>query len=359
MLIVKQVFKETISWKEGAIQVVVISLITIGVWNAGKYGKMADTEIWNGEITSKKRVHDYYETSYEICTGSGKNQTCTTHYEDHYTVKWYAYTTAGGNILFDSYDDSWESTRNNRPNPARYLSAKVGEPVAIVHSYDNYIQAVPEAIFNQTVAVEEEFKDLIPNQPIVYDFYRIDRVMPVGVKMPPTDVKKINYTLNMGLRKLGPKKQVNINLVIVNTDDPNYRYSLEFAWKSGEKNDATIIIGSTDYPKIDFVEVMTFGKNKGNELFKEYLSDELFTLEEIDTEKVPAIILNKISKHFDRINMAEFEEYESAIEPATWVKWLAWLLSIGLSIGLTYFFHRHDTFGNEMRGWRHGNFHRY
>jgi len=54
MLIVKQVFKETISWKEGAIQVVVISLITIGVWNAGKYGKMADTEIWNGEITSKK-----------------------------------------------------------------------------------------------------------------------------------------------------------------------------------------------------------------------------------------------------------------------------------------------------------------
>ena len=77
--------------------VVIVSV----VWVAGAYSTSYDTEIWNGQVIKKERVHNHYLQSYScnchsVSCGDGCSTTqCDTCYEDRYTVDWSASTTVG------------------------------------------------------------------------------------------------------------------------------------------------------------------------------------------------------------------------------------------------------------------------
>src|SRR3989344_1255733 len=103
--IAKRIWHRSINATEMVINIVVVVLLSLGVWELGKYGQLIDMEILNGHVTSKNRAHGHYIRSYscncrETCSGSGSNeycsQECDTCYEDHYTVTWTADTTVGG-----------------------------------------------------------------------------------------------------------------------------------------------------------------------------------------------------------------------------------------------------------------------
>lgn len=364
--IAKRIWHTTINWTEMAVQILVVTLVTSGVWAAGKYGQTQDTEIWNGYVVSKDRDHGHYLRSYscncrQSCSGSGSNrscyETCDTCYEDRYTVTWSANTTVGG-ITFSHLDRSSRSVYNE-PDPASYTRCVVGEPASLPKRYTNYVQAVPQSLFHDASKIAQQYAGQIPAYPRVYDFYRINRVLTVGTKVPNDIVNQINNDLNVALKTLGASKQVNIVVVLTEIDDSSYRYAIENAWLGGEKNDVIVILGLNG-TEITWADTFTWALNKGNELFQVKLRDSLNELGHLDPGTLTPAIVEHIKKHYDRPSMKDFKYLEEDINPPTWVIILAIILAIGGSLGLSVVFHRtemDDVIGDLFTGRK--NFRRY
>lgn len=352
-LIARLVFKASITWPETGVQVLSITIILGIVWAAGSWSQTADTEIWNGQVTKKTRHHDSYVRSYDCrcyqsCSGSGDSRSChevcSTCYEDHYTVDWFLSSTIGKIRL--KYRDSTSRRVYNEADPANYAAAYVGEACSGEFSYTNYIKAVPDSLFNMADAQYEQFDSLIPSYPTVYGKYHVDHVLTMGMG-DKLDIRAWNDYLAGKLRTLGPSSQANVIVVIVNTADQTYRHALETAWLGGKKNDIIVLVGSTNYPTIDWVDTITLGQNAGNGLMTVKIRDEITALGSIESgQAVIDAIATNVAKHFDRKPMADFEYLKDDIQPATWVVITAFILAFLLSAVLTWLFHVYDPFGS-------------
>ena len=349
--IAKKIWSQTINWAEMGLHFAIPVVLITAVYFAGSYGATADTEIWNGQVTDKRVVDGKYVRTYQcrcrtVSSGSGSNRTtrtvCDTCYEDRYTRKYQGFSTVG-NWTFDSIDTTSRSRRNSFGPPASYVNCRIGEPASREYGYTNYIRAVPESLFNREAGLNlEQFADMIPTYPEVYGFYKINRVLPVGVNMP--NAGAINSQLNEALRTLGPDKEANIIVVVVNTDNPSYRYALEEAWIGGKKNDVIVIVGAPNFPQISWVDTITLGNNAGNSLMTVTMRDTLLNHGTIDNVFAEHII-RTIRELFDRKAMEDFAYLKDEIDPPTWVVIVSLILGIGGSLGLTLLFHFNEFFG--------------
>lgn len=355
-LIAKRIFHTTISWREMGLQMLASSAIVTVVFFTGKYSMTADFEVWNGEIVSKHREHGHYVESYQcncttVCSGTGSNQTChqvcQTCFRDHYTVDWFVKTTIGTIRL--EYVDRLSRSVYNLPDPAHYVAAYVGEPCSRENGFTNYVKAVPDSLFNKLdVKNLSKFDPMIPQYPRVHSYYKVNRVIPVGVNVPNRN--ELNLKISEHLRKLGPKKEANIIVVIANTPDQTYRYALERAWIGGKQNDVIIVVGAPSYPSIAWADVITFGQNAGNGLLAVELRDNLMKVGTMaDSVVVADTIATAVESRFKRKPMSDYEYLKDEIQPPMWVLILAFVLSLGTAGGLTYYFHREDVFGTDVR----------
>lgn len=349
IFIARKIWNTTITWKETGLQATIIVLVTLSVFAIGRYGQTTDTEIWNGKITGKERVEDYWEELYECnctesCSGSGNNRschtTCQTCSRDHYTVEWFATTTVG-NVVFDSLDSEWRSVYNT-PDPKSFKNCKIGEPAALEKKYINYVKAVPESLFHDNSSVYELYAKSIPSYPSVYNFYKINRVLNVNSGIGQHTISALNENLNNHLKVIGHSKQANIIVILTNITDPNYRYAVENAWIGAKKNDIVVFVGVNGDKTITWVDIMTWAMNAGNENFHVLLRDSLLKLNTIEPKQFADSIANTIIRKYDRPQMKDYEYLKDEIDPPTWVIIVALLITILGSFGLTYFFHKKD-----------------
>lgn len=347
--ICKAIWPHKITWVELAITIVSSVIITSTVYAIGAYAQTADTEIINGEVVGKTRTHDSYLRSYDCrcrqtCSGTGNSrscrQTCDTCYETRYTVTWKCQTNLGDYTI--EHLDRTSRSVYLTPDPAFYTQIQKGDPVARQHSFTNYVKAAPDSLFHHFDAKSNKFKDLVPEYPLnVYNFYNVDRVLAAGVAVP--DLKAWNWELAMLLRKLGPQKQANVVVVFVNTADQSYLHALEGKWIGGKKNDIIVIVGTTAYPKIDWVAVSSW---TDSQLFKVKLRDEIMALGQVDRAKMLEAIDRNTMELYKRKSMKDFEYLKHKAEPPVWVLTLAVILGMLISIGCSFYFHRHDPFGS-------------
>lgn len=339
--IARIVFHSTITWTEMALNVVLVLVLVSAVWVAGRYAETADREVWNGEVTGKDsyRVscsHSYPCNCRTVTVGTGKSRTtttqCDTCYEHSYDIDWVVHSNVG-KIYINRVD------RQGLHEPPRWTRAYKGEPVATTHMYTNYIKASDNSLFNASQQnLVKKFEKLIPEYPLeVYDYHYIDRVLAVDVDVP--DLDKWNFELAQYLRELGPKKQANVVIVIVNTDNPLYMDALRSAWKGAKKNDIVVTIGVTDYPNISWANAWSWSKN---EMVNVTLRDEITNIGTLDRSVVLKTINDTVMKYFERRPMAEFEYLKDEIEPPLWVQILAGIIAVLGSVGLTVWFHHVD-----------------
>jgi len=348
--VAKRLWNNEITWSEMGLNIAIVAVLTTGVYQLGKYGATQDTEVWNGSIVSKDRIHDSYERSYdcncyETCSGSGNNRTCTTTcdtcYEDHYTVTWSAVSTAG-NIRFEHLDETHRSVYDT-PDPQVYKNCKIGEPASLEHTYTNYVQAVPHSLFNDDSTVAEQYAGKIPAYPRVHNFYHITRTLNVGSSVPTQVISEFNEQVNEALITLGPSKQANIIVIFTDIMDPSYRYAVENAWLGGKKNDIVVFIGTTDGKTVGWVDIMTWALNSGNEMFHVKMRDGAKVLP-IDATQMSTFISSTVEQYYDRPHMSDYQYLEQEIKPATWVMNIAIFISIVGSILLSVLFRVVDFF---------------
>jgi hypothetical protein len=340
---------------DGLVQIVsvvgVFSLIAVTAsLFASTVEQSSDIEILNGSVTSKASRHVSCSHSYDChcksvvrCSGSGKHRSCSTNrvcdtcYEHNFDVSW------GVQSTINSFDIS-RVNRQGTEEPPRFTLVKVGDPVSETHRYTNWVKAVPESLFNNQLAIassKNKFISLVPAYPDnVYDYQYVDRVIPIGV--PLTELPLWNKELATAISVLGPSKQVNAVILMVKTNDPNYEYVIRNEWLGGKKNDVIVIFGITEYPKIDWVRIMSW---TDNQLFKVELRDALQDIGSVaDRKIVLQTISDNIKKSFQRKHMRDFEYLANEIMPPTWLIVFLVVLILVANIGAVVLAKRNNPY---------------
>lgn len=340
-LLFKIITHKTVTWKEWA-ATTVTSVIMVGLVFILSIGaKTHDVQILNGEITRKERVkvscsHSYSCDCRTVTSGSGKNRTtstvCDTCYEHTHDFDWVLFTNLEENIEIDRVD------RQGVNEPPRFSTARIGEPVAMQDSFINYVKAAPDSLFNEYREAALKWSvPAYPNQP--YDYHRVDRVLNVGAKIPGANYRQWSDQLSETLKVLGPKKQANVVMLFTNNPDPKYAHAVKSAWVGGKQNDVVLVVGVADDQKIMWVDVFSWSKNQ---MLNVALRDSVLDIGQFDFDKVLAATVHNVNQHFQRRSMEDFAYLKSEIKPATWVLVLAWILSIGLPTGISFWMHRED-----------------
>jgi len=362
--------QHTFTWKEFAAQTVAISLIVSLVYMVGRYSDAWDTELWNGQVTAKeidrrtcqwgwRDFPDSFCTNYytrqvrdgETCTThtdskGNSRRSCTPRYKTQYKS---VYPWEQKFYVFSNVKETYQIARvdaQGARTPPRYTVAYVGEPVSAAKSYTNWIRAASSNLFYEDGAAEDKYRDILPQYPDkVYDYYRVDRVLGVGVQFP----QGWNVQLSEKLKTLGPKKQMNAIVVLADANKiaPDFAFALRRFWMGFKKNDAVIVVG-LDQGNVKWAEVMSWSKKS---IFDISMRDYLYSKQ--DTAFDFTEMLGKLdtfaTEYYERREMKEFEYLKSQIPTPTWLTIMLVVLSVGGSIGLTWFFHKEDPFGGNMK----------
>jgi hypothetical protein len=346
MLATAFIFLKGISLKEAG--VVVLAQVIIAGSAAGivSCANTHDVEVWNGKVTSKAPIHVSCSHSYqcncitsENCDSKGNctsTTTCQTCYEHSYDVDWDVHDSTGEVFSIDRID------RQGLNEPPRFRAVQMGEPTSSTHSYDNYVKASPDSLFRHQ-GLEEKYAASLPENPQnVYDYYRLDRVVTVGLTLP--DAAEWNAELADMNGDLGRRKQANAIVVIAKNVPDDWYYALEEKWVGGKKNDVVLVISVDEDMHVQWAKVMCWTTS---ELFKVKLIDDVMGDGTLMRGLVLGQLRSNIDANFVRKPMASFEYLKSRIVPST----LEWIITVIGSLlvagGLIFVMQTNDVFGDE------------
>lgn len=347
------VFKGKVTLPEFGAQLGVPALAVGIALSAAYCQSTSDIEVWNGRITSKVRDevscrHSYQCNCVTTCSGSGSNETCTTIcqtcWEHSYDVDWNIFASTGEGISIDTID------RQGLRMPPRWGAAFVGEPFSSAHRYTNYILANPESVLLGGKGDVERFKGLIPTYPQVYDYYRTNHVVNMGV--PLQDQASWEWLMDEVNGDLGPVKQVQILLMFVKTAEPKYILALKDAWVGGKKNDSLVVIGSEDGRRISFADVVSWTPNQ---IYKIRLKDDIQKIGTLQKrDDIVKAIRFRTQNDFKRMKMSDYEYLAHSFQPSATVMMWLFILSALLSLGIAAFciLNDEEDYDIERKSWK-------
>ena len=301
----------------GLLQVGISMAICLLIAGAGLglefYGVTSDTEIWSGSITGKQREevscrHSYKCNCYNTTDKDGHStEHCSTCYEHSFDVDWNLFFSTGKEMSIDTVD------RQGLNMPPRWGVAYVGEPTAEAHSFTNYFLASPDNIMLRHDA-PPGFSGLIPTYPsTVSDYYHCNRFL-LGGGVPLKGQHDWEWLLDKMNADLGHVKQVNIIMILAYTADPRYEYALEKAWVGGKKNDLIVIIGTTKYPAIDWVRIVSWTTDAS---IKVVLRDDIQGIGTLDQrDAIMGVIRKEVTTRFQRRHMKDMKYLAASHTPS-------------------------------------------
>ena len=349
----------TFSWREAAVQGLLCTLIVVVVWNFGRYADAGDVEIWNGSVSAKEAIRkdcpygwvqstDRHCTHYrtrsvkagETCSTVDGERVCTPYYRTEYD---YIYPWEQRYwIVSRDIDLRLEYTRVDPQGvrtPPTFAAISVGDPAARTMAYDNWVRGAADSLFHEDGATAERYADLIPEYPIaLYDGINVDRVIGVGV---PIDARSWSRDLSRSLSTLGPQRQMNAVLLLVDAAKMNedYIYAVRRAWRGFKKNDVVLFVGVDADLAVRWVRSLSWSSSS---MFDVAMQNDLQDLrgQPLTSAAVNEILLRNGMAHYQRRSMKEFEYLKESIPVPGWLYALVALLSIGGTAGVSYIFHR-------------------
>lgn len=333
VFIVKHYYPKEMTWLE--LSAACLGSIIVGscVYYTSLYSEMSDTQILSGYVTGKERdvvscEHSYSCNCRTVRTGKTTSTRCKTCYRHSFDIDW----------LVKSNIKNFKISRVDSQGllePRRYTDAIINEPVAVQDTYTNYVKGAKDSLFNLTKYTN--YTDM-PEYPLnVYDYYKLDRtIVYSGINAPK---KEYDTMLSEILKTLGSSKEVNIVLVLSNKDLEN-SLKLQTKFLGGKKNDVVIVVGTKNYPKIDWVNVFGWSKN---EMLNVKLRDDIYRLGNLSANTLSPVIVNDVNKFYVRREMKDFEYLKDEIHPSMTMMIVAFIISLLCSIGLSWTFVKHEV----------------
>jgi hypothetical protein len=324
--------KDTVTWKEFVLQLVLGGVVCGVAWQTAKWGALQSVEHLNGRITEKIADTQKCCHCHQVCDARNDKGACMSSHEScsHFRDHYWELQTSVGNIPIEDCSGSDDP-------PDVWVEARVGEPAAVEHRYTNYLLADPDSLMVHTIPVN--FYDQVPEYPNVHAKYKVDHV--IGDRVSSASL------LQPALRELnadiGASNQVDVTLLLTGIQDPTYAQAVEAKWLYGPKNSITIVAGLRG-DTVQWVRVVTFSKV---EMLKVRLRDQLQGLT-IDDPRFISTIRREITGGFRRTKMANFEYLAATASPRGWSLAFLILFEILASVGLAYWAHVKDIFGDEV-----------
>lgn len=323
----KFVFKGAVCWWEFALILAVPALAVVLGFTCAYWGRVLDTEVWNGQVTGREQVTVPCSHSYDCnCSSDSKgNRHCSTCYEHLHDYDWDVHASTGETVSIARIDPQ------GRNMPPRFAQVYIGEPFSSRHYFTNYILANPESVLLGSKGDTERFAKFIPAYPDdVYDYYRHDPVINMGV--PNVDVKTWNWLFREANKTLGPMKQVNVIVLLVPTNDRNYMLALKDAWVGGKKNDVVVAIGSVDGHKIEWADVLSWTPKTDYKIALKNRIEDIGSLDLRDAIR-DAVYTTTVQK-FERMHMKDMKYLMRSFQPSATAMWVIFIISTILSLGL-------------------------
>lgn len=312
-----------------------LACVTYFVTRSASY----DTEILNGSVTSKssERVscsHSYQCNCRTVTSGSGSSKTtktvCDTCYEHAYDIDWVVHTTFG-RLTIDRVN------RQGTEEPPRFSKVKAGEPASRHHTYENFVKAVPDSIFNKS---EFDHYDHIktPKYPRVYDYYRVHHVVNAGSPVPKSVSSNIDSKIDQALITLGSSKQVNIIVVFTKDESADFAEALRYKWLNGKKNDVIVVVGANKYPEVSWVKSFGWAKS---DLVNIAIEDKIRTMK-INDDSFAESITSIVKDKYERRPFDEFKYLIDELSPPIWLLILIFILDIVATVAISLYFVRNS-----------------
>jgi hypothetical protein len=357
-----------ITLPELGVQALVGTLCIALVWCVGNASAHYDTEVLNGAVVAKKPwtfscpintsnpcrngydcncVQVPYDCSTTTTDSKGNSVTvpqtcyrteCDTCYKYDWERNWYIYTNLPG-------DKSYEIDRidaQGADEPSRWTKTRIGDGASITHRYKNWVRASADSLFHADKEKAERYAPIIAEYPTeIYDYYKVDRVAAANFKF--ANEYAWNEEIGRTLAVVGPKRQMNLVVVIVNNVGRDYAPAVRRNWQGFKKNDAILFIGLHN-GTIDWAESMSWSKNA---LFDVQMRNLVIDYEGKNINSVdPVEFFGKVrtisETQYVRRPMKEFEYLKGNIPPPKGLVITAVILGILLGIGTSYLFYRID-----------------
>jgi hypothetical protein len=326
---------------------------------------LADDDRINSHITHVK-WEEAHESSYEVCVSKDKDGNCT-RYETRCSSVPDAYMAydSVGNVFSLSRSQflsvgahfrtpmtkEWHNYANDFCDDGYWFyytwgGAKQNKiPSAKKHHYVNYIKA-SHSVLKVYGRMRGYEKDLV-TYPAVYEgfygpFY-MNRVIDKDSLIPQELNTWFNTELCYHNSYLGPKKEANI-IVYFTSRDRDFTYALHEAWCGGKKNDIVVLVGMDKYPKISWVEILSWTPHEG---FKIKLRDQLQKIGTVrDREMFINTIVSQINapgeSGFDRLHMSDMQYLMADISLPWWAYIVSSLIIVLLYAPLLIWFFKND-----------------
>jgi hypothetical protein len=273
--------------------------------------------------------HSYSCHCYPAKVGKVTTLQCSTCYRHDQDPHWFA-TSTSGDELFSQYGTPGDS------EPARWQSIVIGEPTAVEHTYTNYLKGFPSAIL-RTRGLSAKYAGKLPRYPTVFDTYRVKRFLVSGLKLDSMD--DLNHRLDLLNATVGPKKQVNVVIVLTSEQNAEYLEALREAWVNGKKNDVVVVLGAPDFPEISWAGVLSLSRGKS---FDTELSTAVTALEHFSPDTFFRTVEATVQQRYVRRPMSEFASLRQAIRPPNWAIGMLLLVGVCSSLGLQHVLARED-----------------
>lgn len=337
--------KGRFNWLEASIQAVVGLALMGGGYMVARYAKTVDTEIWNGRIAAKDAgtqgcCHSYSCNCIPVCSSdSNGNQTCvdvcSTCYEHDHDVYWSASTTNGESVFSDTCNPPGTQA------PEAWERIRMGEPTAIEHTYINYIKGLPGKFFRRPWLVER-YRSRLPSYPRVRGYSASRFLTSLGESLPDSEV------LEQGLAELnadlGKARQVNIIVVVVGDESPEYADALAEAWLGGKKNDLIVVVGVPENLRVGWAKVVSWTDARG---VRDGIEQRVAGMGNFNGGKLLSIIRDEAGSKFQRKHMRDFRYLLKEIEPPGWAFGLLVGLGLLVSCGIQAYFWVKDPFNKD------------
>lgn len=329
---------------------------------------VSDQCINSGHVQTATYEESWTEEQIVTVTDSKGN----THTEIHYIYhppEWELNTSDGGSIEISRAEylsyvnkfrnekeiDSSHADQSSVGDGRTFQVSYNGNPSNLVpssshYSYTNLIKGSNYTIKKWHLDLSKYSKNFIP-YPGIYDKglgpISTNHILVSGVNVPKDWLDSMNWDLALLNDEIGASKQGHVVVYIVNSPDRNFARALEQYWQGLKKNDILVVIGSSSYPKIDWVEVDAFTDNEG---FKIRLRDNLSNIKDLSDR---ASLMSTIHKqiydgqegyNWKRKSMKDYLYLVKDLELPTWAQILIIILSLGICIGLDVFFEQQDPF---------------
>ncbi len=346
---------------EFAVPLFVSFLLCMGAkWAAESYGTH-DIEIWGGVVTDSRYYEKWDEYVHKTCSttscsGSGKNQTCTTSYYDcsyvddhpaHWTIldsngATHRVTQAtyhgfvkqfGAKPTFKDLRRSYHSYDGDMYYVNWPKTDETVTPVSTSHSWENRVQAAGKTTFSFLDVTEADVANLgLMEYPKVslFDY-------PAALGNCGSTMQEGNNRLRFHNAMMGARKKLRMWFLCFDSHDPVVGRMQEALWVGGNKNEVVVTVGTDGSGSINWVHPFSWADDK-TPLIE--IRDHIVGQGSLDLVDAANFMSTSLEAGFVKKDFHAFDYLQ--IQPPTWAIVTTYILQIMLNVGLAFWLINND-----------------